>query len=181
MALNRRGMPTKTCLCCSTGSIGARRPGQSLFAAGELPSFLDHLEEALLFGTPVVTGRSYQPEWLLGNREINSDYRYLSGWIGYDTTGPGRRDYYDGSTKSWATELIEEQRTAKAPFAIAAETRILGVAKHPSFSSGTLSVVFEALLDGRRTPICRPQLLTGQWSLCWMSQVLSNGSERQSC
>jgi hypothetical protein len=128
-----------------------RRPSdqQSLFAAGELPSFLDHLEEALLFGTPVVTGRSYQREWLLGNREINSDYRYLSGWIGYDTTGPGRRDYYDGSTKSWATELIEEQRTAKAPFAIAAETRILGVAKHPSFSSGTLAVVFEALLDGR--------------------------------
>jgi len=127
-----------------------RRPRAqgNLFSQGVSdPPFIDHLTEVLLMGTPVVTGRRHQREWLLGNREIDSLQRYLSGWVGYDTTGPGRRDRYDDATKSWVTEEVEEERTAKAPFAIAVETRLLGVARHPTFRPGPLAVVFESVLN----------------------------------
>ncbi len=52
---------------------------------------LDHLTEVLLFGEPVVTGRRYQREWLLGARSIDTKEPPGSGvTAGTDVTGLGR-------------------------------------------------------------------------------------------
>lgn len=125
-----------------------RRPGQpSLFSQQDMPDFMDHVTEVLLFGPVIVTGRRFQREWRLGNRLIDASASYLSGWVGYDAVGEAERDRYDEATNSWGTETVEEEQTARAPFAIAGQTRILAIVKHPKFNPGGLAIVFQNLLN----------------------------------
>lgn len=97
------------------------REQQSLFAT-ELPPFVDHLAECLLFGQSVVTGRRYQRHWKLGNRNIDAEGRYLAGRIGYASEGDEIEDTYDDQAAEWRTEVVSAERHAAAPFAIAADT-----------------------------------------------------------
>ena len=132
---------------CFLYRVNRRPRAQGSLLASSDPSFIDHLTEVLLMGSPVTTGTRYQREWLLGNREIDASSRYLSGWVGYDTEGLANRDRFDPETKSWVTDQVTEERTAKAPFAISAETRLLAVAKHPTFAPGSVAKVFDIVLN----------------------------------
>jgi len=123
------------------------RPQGNLFA--EQPqSFLDHLEQCLLFGAEMITsGRGHERHWKLGNRDIGLDPPYIAGWIGFRAQDAEERDDYDDATVAWRTEVVATERRATAPFVVAGGTRLLLIAKHPQFPEGTLPVVFEALLN----------------------------------
>ncbi len=122
------------------------RPQGNLFA--EQPAnFMDHLTECLLFGTEVTTkGRGHERHWRLGNRDIDAGETRVAGWIGFRSEDAEEVDDYDEESASWRSTVIATPRRATAPFAIAAATRLLFVARHPQFAEGTLPVVFETLL-----------------------------------
>ena len=126
-----------------------RRPrAQVSFFDSAPPSFLDHVAEVLLFGAQIVTSRGrHERTWTLGNREIDAEARYLAGWIGYRTEGAEEQDDYDPDALAWRTLVVETQRRATAPFTIIAASQLLFVAKHPTYSEGSLAVVFESLLQ----------------------------------
>lgn len=127
-----------------------RRPisQPTLDAEEEPPPFVDHLAETLLFGEEVVTtGRGRNRHWMLGNRELNPNQGFVSGWVGYRAEDAEEQDDYDSATKSWTTTRVTSERKATAPFVVTTGARFLFVAKHPTFAEGTLPVVFESLLN----------------------------------
>lgn len=125
-----------------------RRPmsAPSLFAI-QPEDVLDHISEVLLFGEVVETGRSNKREWILGNRDIDLSTRTLSGQIGYERPTERSADHYDEGTKEWRDVVDVVEQTARAPFVFHADSRILGVLQHPTFSERTIPNVFTALLN----------------------------------
>lgn len=105
------------------------------------------MAEVLPFGEPVVTGRAYQREWKLGNREIDERQRILTGHIGWQRSDRRTRDKYDDQEKRWSDAIDVDQRAARSLFAFDGATRYLAVVRHPSFNERVLTRIFEALLQ----------------------------------
>ncbi len=121
-------------------------PAPTLFA--EQPDdVLDHITEVLLFGEMVETGRSNKREWILGNRDIDLKTRTLSGQIGYERPAERSADRYDEDAQEWRDVVDVIEQTARAPFVFSAESRILGILQHPTFSERTIPNVFTTLLN----------------------------------
>lgn len=125
-----------------------RRPLAQLTLWSEQPeSVLDHVVEVLRFGDEVVTGRRHQRTWRLGNRNIDDRRGVLTGQVGWQATGTEAADRYDDQRLEWVDVVGERGRTARAPFAFDADTRVLGVLRHPSFGETVLPKVFTTLLN----------------------------------
>jgi hypothetical protein len=107
---------------------------------------LDHIEQVLLFGEPVETGRRFKRIWRLGNRRIDLQARTLSGQIGYTGSSQQEADRYDDVAREWVTELDTGANTARAPFVFHADTRYLAVLRAPTFSESAIPNVFNQLL-----------------------------------
>ncbi len=124
--------------------------------------FLEHLHLVLLFGVDVVTGRRYQRYWRLGNEDYSLEQGFLSGRVGYRSSGIRVDEYYQDDIKAWATDIVPADQVVSAPFVVVERTQHLHVAKHPSFSESTLPTVFEMLLsEGEQR---RPQN-TADWGV----------------
>jgi hypothetical protein len=137
-------------------------PQGSMFATAAPTTFFDHLVEVLLFGEPFVTGRAHKREWRLGNRDIMPDGSALTGQLGWTGEDTRPRDAYDNDRLEWEDEVGPDMRTARAPFAIDARSRVLGVLKHRSFSDTTVAAVFEGLLRRGEFETREP---TTEWSV----------------
>lgn len=126
-----------------------RRPlPQGNLLAEQPAGFFDHLIECLLLRHEVVTkGRGRERHWMIGNRNIPDSLRYVVARLGYRAPEMAAKDAYDEDAGEWTSDLIETERVAIAPFVIVADSRLLCIAKHPSFAEGTLPVVFEAILN----------------------------------
>lgn len=125
--------------------------------------FFDHLNEVLLFGAPVETGRRNRRIWKLGNRNIDLEQQVTSGQIGYEIETQVVQDIYDDDAREWREATEPGEATARAPFAIDGDTRILGVLQHPTFSASTIANVFEMLL--RRGENEREGTPTTEWGV----------------
>jgi hypothetical protein len=125
-----------------------RRPllQASLFAE-QPPDFFAHLLSVLLFGEVVDTGRQYQRFWRLGNRVVDERDNMLMGQIGYERAQHRPTDRYDEQTQAWTDDVSLTEATARAPFVIDGETRILAILRHPTFREETLPSVFTELLN----------------------------------
>ena len=126
-----------------------RRPLAQLKLFSQQPAkFLDHLVECLLFGAEVATaGRGSTRYWRLGNRHISIEEGYLAGLIGYRSGDTEAQDEYDEDNAEWKHTVVPTERRVTAPFVVVAATRLLVVAKHPTFGETTLPYVFEYLLQ----------------------------------
>lgn len=125
-----------------------RRPLSTPTLFAKQPSdVLDHIAEVLLFGEIVETGRANKREWILGNRDIDLDTRTISGQIGYERPTERSSDRYDEETKEWRDAVDVIEQTARSPFVFHADSRVLGVLQHPSFSERTIPNVFAALMN----------------------------------
>lgn len=157
-----------------------RRPfAQGNLFASQPESFLDHLVECLLFGTEVETGRRHRRRWILGNRTIRTDQGLLGGYVGYSADEVKGTDQYNYETQEWEDDLELGERKARAPFIIVESSRVLAVLRHPTFSEGSIPVVFESLL--RQGELEREGDTTTDWAVeplldntefqTWLAQV----------
>ena len=122
------------------------RPQGKLFAV-QPDNFMDHLVECLRVGDETVTkGHGHERHWMIGNRHISSNLDSFSGRIGFRSPDVEVSESYDSASGDWLTNVVETERTVTAPFAVAAGTRFLAVAKHKSFSESVLPKVFEQVL-----------------------------------
>jgi len=124
-------------------------PNPTLGGSQQPDSVMDHIVEVLLFGKPVVTGRSdRQREWFLGNRHILQDESALTGQIGWQRNDEQQATVsrYVSETQEWRDELEPAGRSAHAPFVFDGNSRILGALKHSTFSETTVAKVFQDLL-----------------------------------
>lgn len=125
-----------------------RRPyPQGNLLAQDLPDVFDHVVEVLLFGERVETGRAHKRTWVLGNREIDTERRTLSGEIGYSSEGQHTADEYDDETREWHSGVAPTENTARAPFVFDAESRVLGVLQAPGFTPKVVPDVLRILLN----------------------------------
>lgn len=130
-----------------TYRINRRPTDQGNLFAAQPESFFDHVAECLEFGFETTTSRGRERHWRLGNRVIDAQSRWISGWVGFHAEDVEPRDEYDEATSSWLTEIVNTEQRSTAPFVIAKATRFLCVAKHPDFTEGGIPSVFEALLN----------------------------------
>jgi len=125
-----------------------RRPmPQNLFGDEQPHDVLNHFAESLLFGEQVVTGRKVKRTWLLGNRDIDVRDRMLAGQIGWERHDSAAADAYDSEQQQWIDVVEQKGRSARSVFVFDAESRLLAVVKHPSFSDTVLPKVFSDLLN----------------------------------
>lgn len=126
-----------------------RRPhAQGRLLTTPIPdSFIDHLAEALLFGETVMVGKSGDRRWRLGNRSIDRADRFVAGLIGWESDELREEDSFDAVSAEWISNAELGSRTVISPFAIAASTRTLFVARHHSFAESTIATVFRTLLN----------------------------------
>lgn len=114
-------------------------------------AFNQHVQEALLFGEEVITGRRHQRIWALGDQEVHEHggEPHLTGRIGYIRAGQRLTAAFDPELKHWREEVQEAQSGVFAPFFLNMRqgTRLLGVLRHPTFAPQTLATVFTQLLD----------------------------------
>lgn len=126
-----------------------RRPlaEPQLFAA-QPDSFSDHLVEVLLFGgEPVVTGRSTQREWLLGNREVRVADDLLIGHVGWRRHRAEPSAHFDDEHAQWIDEVAESEVSARSAFVIDGRSQVLAVIQHPTFTEEVLAHVFGKILE----------------------------------
>jgi len=129
-----------------------RRPRpQNLFGDKQPKDVLDHFAECLLFGVPVVTGRKHHRTWLLGNQDLDVGKRTLTGQIGWERHDPTSVDSYDAEAKRWVDIVEPKGCSARSVFVFNAESRLLGIVRHPSFSDTVLPKVFSTLLNQGET------------------------------
>ncbi len=140
-----------------------RRPTiQGNLFAEQPESFFDHVAECLEFGFETITNRGHERHWRLGNRSIDPQANWISGWVGFHSEDVEQRDEYDEATSSWLSEIVGTEHRSTAPFVISKETRFLCIAKHPNFSLGGIPNVFEALLNLGES---RRDQVTTTWSV----------------
>ena len=133
-----------------------RRELSQLNLLGAQPdSFVDHLAEVLLFGHTVSVARRGVRIWQLGNRNISSDNRTISGVIGWQSQESREEDYFNRDSAEWESRVEQSNRAVIAPFSIEADQRKLLIVKHPSLAETTLASVFRSILndgENRRSP-----------------------------
>lgn len=125
-----------------------RRPKpQDLFREDLPVNLLQHVDEVLLFGEPVVTGRKYKRTWYLGNHQIDNNRRMLSGQIGWEKHDSTQVDAYDPDQKEWVDAIEPKGVSARSAFVYCESNHLLGIVWHSSFTDTVLANVFTILLN----------------------------------
>ena len=127
--------------------INRRPKSQGALFGPQQDDFLDHLQEALLFGQPIRVGRRGNRRWRLGNQQIDPDGRFLAGILGWETQETHQQDYYDSSSAEWVPSVATTSRVTLAPFSINILSRRLFVVRHHSFRETPIATVFRELLN----------------------------------
>ncbi|MCS5519172.1 DUF4747 family protein [Curtobacterium flaccumfaciens] len=114
------------------------------------PDLLSHLERALSSAGPVESGRKYKRAWRLGNLKFDRDGGSFTAQLGWARTSEALGRVWNDSTHEWTDRVVPKDDSAVAPIAFDLRTRVLGVLKHPSFSTETVisQVLTQALNDG---------------------------------
>ncbi len=127
-----------------------RRPlgGQALlFEAPE--DALAHFQDALSgFSGPIVTGRRFQREWRVGNRQTRRvSGGAVTGILGWSRQGEALTNVYDSQAEAWRDLIVRSDEAGVAPFAYVRPSGYLGVLRHPSFSEQTIATVLTSILN----------------------------------
>lgn len=111
---------------------------------------LAHLERALNNAGPIESGRKYKRVWRLGNLKFDSDRGSFTGQLGWARTSEALGRVWNESTHEWTDRVLPKNDSAVAPVAFDLRSRVLGVLKHPSFTTETVlsQVLTQALNDG---------------------------------
>ncbi|UAJ81237.1 hypothetical protein IT072_09790 [Leifsonia sp. ZF2019] len=110
------------------------------------PDLLDHLRRVLAVSAPGHSGRKYRRTWQLGSLEFDEQAGTFTGRLGWARSASVLGQVWDSETHEWRDRLVPKDDSAVAPVAFSLNGRILGVLKHPSFTT-------EAVLDDVLTEI----------------------------
>lgn len=127
------------------------------------PDFLAHLERVLAPSEPATSGHQYRRVWRLGSLNFNHDSGTFTGRLGWARSGEVLGQAWDADTHEWIDRWMPKDEAAVSPVAFSLEGRVLGVLRHPSFTT-------EAVLDDVLTQILnRGEQVSGfpdtQWSV----------------
>ncbi|MCU1482931.1 MAG: hypothetical protein JWQ19_3717 [Subtercola sp.] len=109
---------------------------------------IEHFKAALAGSLTATSGRRFRRQWRIGNLQFDPDGSYSTGRIGWTRLDKELADTWDEETKSFREHLVDVESSAVAPFAFLRAGELLGVLRHPSFTTDeTINRVFEQLLN----------------------------------
>lgn len=128
-----------------------RRPigaDASLFAPEA--DLVGHLRRVLDFAEPGSSGRKHKRLWRLGNLQFNGEEGTFTGHFGWARSGEAVAQGWDTDAHEWIDRIVTRDDSAVSPVAFTLAGRILGIMKHPSFSTEDVldSVLSEILNKG---------------------------------
>lgn len=127
-----------------------RRPISAfMLAVYEPPSDLyAHLEQILAEAHEVTSGRRIQRRWRVGNLEFDDVNREIRGRIGWTRSTESLQNQWDDDSKSFLEDWTMREDSAVSPFVILVDDELVGVLRHPSFSTEeTVNLMLEHLLN----------------------------------
>ncbi len=99
------------------------------------PDLLGHLKRVLDHAEPGHSGRKNKREWLLGSLQFNDERGTFVGKLGWAKSAAALGPAWDAGSHEWIERVVPKEDGAVAPVAFAANGRVLGVLRHPSFAS----------------------------------------------
>lgn len=101
------------------------------------PDLPSHLKRVLSENVEVVSGHNPQRTWRLGNIEYLPQSQNFTAVIGWERSTQTIGQSWDPAQRVWADQIVNREDSAVAPIAFRLRGRILGVLKHPSFTTET--------------------------------------------
>jgi len=139
-----------------------RRPmtgDPSLFKAPE--DLLAHIKSVLEKGEPATSGRNPKRTWQIGNLEYDHKRREFTGHLGWARTAEALSQSWDPINQMWIDKVVEREDSAVAPLVFIEKGRLLGILKHPTFTT-------EIVLDKVLTEIFnRGERNSGSYATAW--------------
>lgn len=151
-----------------------RRPVGSLFDE-PLPDVLEALFANLTAAPAAMLGTRSQREWRVGNIELNSSDRSLTGRIGWSRSGEQNQNIWDDDARAWVDTVVPSKTSAAAPFWFEADRRYLGILRHPSFQPRVLSSVLDYMIN-----MAEARRGRGLANVNWAVDAVGDRSEFQS-
>jgi hypothetical protein len=99
------------------------------------PDLLGHLRKVLDYAEPGYSGRKNRREWRLGSLRFDAGRGIFTGRLGWARSAAALGQAWDAQSHEWIERVVPREDSAVAPVAFAAQGRILGVLKHPSFGT----------------------------------------------
>lgn len=96
-------------------------------------NLMSHLERVLSRSQPGQSGTKNRRDWRLGNLRFGG--ASFTGQLGWERSGATLGQSWDDNTHSWIERVVAKDDSAVAPMAFDSRGRILGVLRHPSFST----------------------------------------------
>ncbi len=127
------------------------------------PDLLSHLQRVLEPTEPASSGRRNRREWRLGSLEFDTSAGTFTGRLGWARTGEALGVTWDAPSHAWLDRVVAKDDGAVAPVAFTLDGRVLGILKHPSFTTETVldDVLTQILNKGEEVS----GFPTTQWSV----------------
>ena len=117
------------------------------------PDLPTHLKRVLSENVEVISGHNPQRTWRLGNVEFSSESTNFTAVLGWERSTKTIGQSWNAAQREWTEQLVNRDDSAVAPIAFRFKGRILGVLKHPSFTTETTldRVLSKILNDGEKS------------------------------
>lgn len=149
-----------------------RRPlkgDPTLFKAPD--DLLAHIKKVLAMGQSGFSGRNPKRTWHIGNLTYNEETREFTGFLGWARTADALGQTWDAKSQMWESKIIEREDSAVAPLVFLEDGRLMGIMKHPSFTT-------EVVLDKVLTQIFnRGEQKAGLHATDWSVEPVGNENE----
>lgn len=112
------------------------------------PDLLADLEAVLAADVAVESGRKHKRQWRLGDVRIDDSERTMRARLGWYRADLKPGNVWDPTARAWIDHLVPREDSAVVPLAFSLKGRVLGVAKHGSFTTeGTVDTVLTKMLN----------------------------------
>lgn len=99
------------------------------------PDLLAHLRRVLAPTPAASSGTRYHRTWRLGDLRFNDDPASFTGRLGWARSTETMGQAWDSTNHGWIDRVVPKDDSGVAPVAFDAGSRVLGILKHPSFTT----------------------------------------------
>jgi hypothetical protein len=127
------------------------------------PDLMGHLERVLAPTPAAGSGTRFHRTWRLGDLSFDRDRGTFTGRLGWARTTEAMAQTWDATNHGWIDRVVAKDDSGVAPVAFDARSRVLGILKHPSFTTeSVLGKVLTQILNRGEDTVDFP---TTEWSV----------------
>ncbi len=127
------------------------------------PDLLSHLQRVLAPTPAASSGTRYHRTWRLGDLGWDQRAQTFTGRLGWARTSEALAQTWDSANHGWIDRVVPKDDSGVSPVAFDAKSRVLGVLKHPSFT--TESVLAKVLTQILNSGEEMQDFPTTEWSV----------------